>query len=152
MKVLRWVCHCEKHKGSGIHYHCGFKLREMRKWISVKERTQKSIIFHLNLLILNLSDYRYACNEITDVAHSKNYPNLQEAKSQAILRSIAATAKSTTNKATKSSWLLSLKCHLFHKRAQNPVIYKFASSCWSKAKGKQENMAQFLFSRTKRIH
>ena len=53
MKVLRWVCHCEKHKGSGIHYHCGFKLREMRKWISVKERTQKSIIFHLNLLILN---------------------------------------------------------------------------------------------------
>lgn len=155
MKVLRWVCHCEKHKGSGIHYHCGFKLREMRKWISVKERTQKSIIFHLNLLILNttisattgmhvMKSMMWPTVKTTQTFRRQNlkpyYVPLQLQQSQQLIR------------ATKSSWLLSFKCHLFHKRAQNPVIYKFASSCWSKAKGKQENMAQFLFSRTKRIH
>ena len=42
MKVTHWVCCCEKHKDSGIHFHCAIKLIKLKKWVSVKERIRQA--------------------------------------------------------------------------------------------------------------
>lgn len=106
--VKYWACCKEKHANGGFHYHCALLMSDPKKWASIP-----GVIQQVYDIRVNFSDghqdydsdygraYRYITKEDTEVFHSENHPNLEDAQSPRTKHCIAANRRK--HSATKSS-------------------------------------------------
>ncbi len=164
VKVDHWACCREPHEHGGFHYHCSLKLSGNKKWVSVKER-----ITAKHGIVVNFSDshdhytsaYRYVCKDDKEVVHSKDHPNLAEARSPRTKRSIAANRaagkKRKSETSTQGCKIAPKKKRLSNSdvaafiRKQNIKTYTGLFATAEKRREEGENdIADFIFSRSEK--
>uniref|UniRef100_A0A7M5WTZ9 Uncharacterized protein n=1 Tax=Clytia hemisphaerica TaxID=252671 RepID=A0A7M5WTZ9_9CNID len=99
-KVKYWACCMERHTDGGFHYHCVILMSDVKKWASIPDRIQD--IYGIRV---HFSDgrqehesdyntaYKYITKEDTDVYHSDDHPNLEDAKSPKTKHAMAANKR-----------------------------------------------------------
>ena len=107
--VKYWACCKEKHADGGHHYHCVLLMSDPKKWASIPDTIQQ--IYGVRV---NFSDghqeydsdynkaYKYITKEDTEVFHSENHPNLDDAQSPRTKHCIAANRRRHSAKNSKS--------------------------------------------------
>lgn len=155
VKVDYWACCQENHKEKGIHYHCALKLTGVKKWVSVKERIQRTYGIVVNFSDRHdyyLSAYRYVNKEDENVAHSKDHPNLSEAKSPSTKKSIAANKRKSSDKsnpcqAKKRLRLTNQEAAMFIRKNNIHTYTELLAVAEERRKEELKDISDFIFNR-----
>ena len=89
--ISHWACSLEPHQNGGSHYHMAIKLKQARRWISVRRWLHNRHGINVNFSNVHnnyYSAWKYATKQDKEYVHSSNHPDLSTNK----------TTKATGNK------------------------------------------------------
>ena len=78
--ILQWVCSCEPHAVSGVHYHLALKLNKVHRWLGVRKFLCNTYNINVNFSGNHCNYYtawQYVIKEDVQYIQSINHPDLR---------------------------------------------------------------------------